>query len=388
IDADPQFSSKSNVQANGVDIDIRICRPVVFDWNGDAKKDLLAGDYNGNVYYYENTNTTHDPVLIAGQLLTAGGSIVDVGNHSTPVIVDWNNDGCMDLVVGDAQGYVRVFLQQTTPVLLISETDGDTTVYESGATDDSYEVKLNMAPAGPLTVSLSHDAEIYVDKPSLTFTSTDWDTPQTVTVTAVDDGDKDVSSISTISHTCSGMDINWIDVTSELDVTVVDDDNASPVIVKNTVTGTEDTLLTWDITTSVVDSDSTDLEFTVKSSPAHGTLDSSTANYSYNPNPDWNGTDDFLLEVSDGNTSTQVTYSITILPVNDPPVLTDNLLSAENDVFYSGAAIPLQYKSSDIDAGDTITNVVFLIDDVPVAQDPYDGDNIYTQSVALAAGSY
>jgi hypothetical protein len=43
-----------------------------------------------------------------------GGSPLDIGGESAPAVIDWNNDGKMDLLLGGYGGYVWLFLNQGT----------------------------------------------------------------------------------------------------------------------------------------------------------------------------------------------------------------------------------------------------------------------------------
>ena len=73
-------------------------------------------------------------------------------------------------------------------------------VTEGGSTD-SFTVALNTPPSSDvvLTVSSADADEATVDLAQLTFTSSDWDTPQTVTVTGVDDVDDDGDQDTTVT---------------------------------------------------------------------------------------------------------------------------------------------------------------------------------------------
>jgi len=92
--------------------------------------------------------------------------------------------------------------------VLISQSDGSTNVTEGGATD-SYTVVLTSQPSANVTVNISPDNQVSVDKPSLTFTSSNWSTPQTVTVTAVDDSVVEGNHTGTITHSVSSTDANY-----------------------------------------------------------------------------------------------------------------------------------------------------------------------------------
>src|SRR5690606_25811926 len=73
------------------------------------------------------------------------------------------------------------------PAVVVTETDGATSVTEAGGTD-TYSVAPDTLPSSDVTVTLTFDSQITVNGSAsplvLTFTDT---TPQTVTVAAVDD---------------------------------------------------------------------------------------------------------------------------------------------------------------------------------------------------------
>ena len=81
----------------------------------------------------------------------------------------------------------------------IVESDGSTEVAESG-TADTFTVVLDAEPASDVILTISSDdtGEATVNSP-LTFTSANWDTPQTVTITGVDDNLVDGDQASTIT---------------------------------------------------------------------------------------------------------------------------------------------------------------------------------------------
>ena len=87
-------------------------------WDADALKDLLVGRADGTLKIYLNVNTEEDPQFDAGTLLQVGpaGSKVDidVGSRPTPTMVDWNNDGKRDLVVGALDGWIHLYLNEGT----------------------------------------------------------------------------------------------------------------------------------------------------------------------------------------------------------------------------------------------------------------------------------
>ncbi|GAB4188560.1 MAG: hypothetical protein Tsb002_14940 [Wenzhouxiangellaceae bacterium] len=81
--------------------------------------------------------------------------------------------------------------------ITLTESDGDTVVEESG-TSDTVDVVLDRLTIGEVTLSIamSDDTEATVTPPTLTFDPSNWDVPQTVTITGVDDGVIDGDQIS------------------------------------------------------------------------------------------------------------------------------------------------------------------------------------------------
>lgn len=69
------------------------------DWNGDGLNDILVGEYAGRIKYYQAV--TPDSLTEMDDLQAAGEYIVG-GLVGSPMVVDWNNDGLMDLLVGFA----------------------------------------------------------------------------------------------------------------------------------------------------------------------------------------------------------------------------------------------------------------------------------------------
>lgn len=121
--SNPQFSGFTYVQSNGSDLTCPGsgclgCFPRVVDWNGDDKKDLLVGQADGKVKIFLNTGMDENPTFDAGTFVQVGPSgsktTMDVGDRATPCVVDWNNDARKDLVVGALDGRIRVFINEGT----------------------------------------------------------------------------------------------------------------------------------------------------------------------------------------------------------------------------------------------------------------------------------
>ena len=110
------------------------------------------------------------------------------------------------------------------------------TVDEGDTTGASYTVRLESAPAGDVTVSVSgaSGTDLAVSPATLEFTTSDWGTAQTVTVTAADDDDTS-DDTATLSNTAAGGGYDGA-AQVPVSVTVVDDDDPSLVVDPTSVT--------------------------------------------------------------------------------------------------------------------------------------------------------
>lgn len=82
--------------------------PAVVDWDNDGRKDLLVGQLDGTVRLFVNSGTESAPAFGTGQDLLIKGTAASFGAAAAPAVVDFNNDGKKDLVVGNGAGQVVV----------------------------------------------------------------------------------------------------------------------------------------------------------------------------------------------------------------------------------------------------------------------------------------
>ena len=105
-----QFTRFAALQANGTNLSHNGLRvPRVVDWNNDGKPDLLIGA-GGYVWLYINQGTPQSPAFGPGVKVQAAGADIEAGTGSTPIaFVDMTGDGVKDLVVADAANKLRVY---------------------------------------------------------------------------------------------------------------------------------------------------------------------------------------------------------------------------------------------------------------------------------------
>ena len=124
----------------------------------------------------------------------------------TVAVDDANSDDDFDSVADQTVSVDT--LDDDVAGFTIEETDGSTEVDESGSTD-TFTVVLDAQPTLDvvLTITSESTTEASVNPSSITFTSENWDTPQTVTVTGVDenvvDGDQTTNITIAILDTAS-----------------------------------------------------------------------------------------------------------------------------------------------------------------------------------------
>ena len=76
------------------------------DLDGDGKRDVISGDWPGNVNLFRGTDQGFAP---AERLKDAMGRDLEAGSASAAFAVDWDGDGDLDLVVGNIDGEVLLW---------------------------------------------------------------------------------------------------------------------------------------------------------------------------------------------------------------------------------------------------------------------------------------
>ncbi len=94
------------------------------DFDGDGDLDLLCGEFLDGFTYFENVGTRREPKFAEGRRLMYGDQPLTMDLQMiNPMAIDWDEDGDVDLVVGDEDGRVALiehngFVVDGTPQFL------------------------------------------------------------------------------------------------------------------------------------------------------------------------------------------------------------------------------------------------------------------------------
>ncbi len=162
----------------------------------------------------------------------------------------------------------------------------------------------------------------------------------------------------TDSFTYTASDGQGGTATGTVNITINAVNNAPPVASNDSFTTNEDTPpATGNVLTNDTDADGDSLEAVLVSGPDHGTLTlNADGSFTYTPpNANYHGTDKFYYRADDGTaTSATKVVTITIEPVNDPPVANNDSFTVNEDTTYNGNVLS---NDTDVD-GDSVTVTV------------------------------
>jgi hypothetical protein len=87
--------------------------PSFGDIDNDGDYDLLVGKFDGTLSLYINSGTSSSPIFVSNAILrNNNGDSIDVGSSAIPFLKDIDNDSDLDLVIGAFNG--KFFLYENT----------------------------------------------------------------------------------------------------------------------------------------------------------------------------------------------------------------------------------------------------------------------------------
>ena len=314
-----------------------------------------------------------------GQTVTVTGvdDDLDDGDQNTLItlsIDDINSDDTFDplpdqtvsatTVDDDASGFTIV-------------ESGGTSVNESGTTD-TFTAVLDAEPTSNVVilVSSADTGEATVDVSLLTFTTANWDTAQTVTVTGVDDDldDGDQNTLITLSIDDANSDDTFDPLADQtVSATTVDDDASGFTIVESGGSTSVDESGTTDTFTAVLDAEPTFNVVILVSSADTGEATVNVSSLTFTP-ANWDtaqtvtvtGVDD---DLDDGDQNTLITLSIDDINSDDTfDPLPDQTVSATTvDDDASGFTIVESSGSTSVNESGTTDTFSAVLDAEPTS---------------------
>ena len=161
--------------------------------------------------------------------------------------------------------------------------------------------------------------------------------------------------------------------TSTISVTVVPA-NDLPVTADVNLSTDEDAAVAGQVLATDVDGDT--LGYTLGTAPANGsvTLDPVTGDFVYTPAANFNGTDSFVVVISDGQGGSVTSrVAVNVAPVNDAPVTSNLALTTDEDVAVTG-----QVRATDVDGDALSYTVVSAPQNGALVLNPSTGEFTYT----------
>ncbi|NQD38888.1 tandem-95 repeat protein [Permianibacter sp. IMCC34836] len=364
LNADGSYSYQPNANFNGSDSFV----VTVSDGHGGTKDVTVTvnvGSVNDSPIAADQTISTDEDTTVTGAIIAtdadgdaltyslstaaANGTVTlnADGSYSYQPNADFNGSDSFIVTVSDGHGgtkdvtvTVNVGSVNDAPVAADQTiaTDEDTTVtgtiVATDADGDALTYSLSTSAANG-TVTLNADGS-YSYQPNADFNGSD-------------------SFVVTVSDGNGGSK----DVTVTVNVTAVND---VPIAADQTISTNEDTTVTGAIIATDVDGDA--LTYSLSTAAANGTVTlNADGSYSYQPNADFNGSDSFVVTVSDGNGGTKdVTVTVNVGAVNDVPVAADQTILTDEDTTVTGAIVAtdaegdaLTYTLSSAAANGTVT---------------------------------
>ena len=215
----------------------------------------------------------------------------------------------------------------STSEATVSITDDDTagvtvnptevTVTEGGTT--TYTVVLDSQPVGDVTVTVNDptdNTDVTADPASITFTPTDWNVAETVTVSAAQDGDA-VDETATIIHTAASTADPAYHEISVSDVAVILEDDAPDTVTVSFEQSTYAVAESDDTATTEVQENQVTVKVKLSADPERSvTIEITQAGQGGATSSDYSGVPENVT-FNSGDTEKTITFSATADEVDD-----------------------------------------------------------------------
>lgn len=109
-DTKPKYGAPAKITAEGKPVEVYgMPSPCLDDFDGDGDLDLLCGEFLDGFSYFENIGSSTSAVFTLPRRLANTQAEIRMDLQMiTPVSVDWDHDGDVDLICGDEDGRVAL----------------------------------------------------------------------------------------------------------------------------------------------------------------------------------------------------------------------------------------------------------------------------------------
>ena len=105
---DRDFGGLSNIALDNIlNTNVKGLFPTFGDLDNDGDIDMILGDSNGKIHYFKNNASVNQNAVF--ELENINFFDIDVGQHSAPFLFDMNGDELFDLVIGQLDGSITYF---------------------------------------------------------------------------------------------------------------------------------------------------------------------------------------------------------------------------------------------------------------------------------------
>jgi hypothetical protein len=158
----PVFNNYEYVQDDGSDLRVGgSSAPYLGDLTGDGLPDLVCGEYNAYVRFYQNQGTPGSPLFMGYENIMYSGEQIYLPYYTRPCLVDWNNDGELDIVLGHYLSVPVLYLNDDTEVLLPEYSvsfNGPEVIPHEGGTF-TFDITVSNPHSEPITVDFYTSAQ-------------------------------------------------------------------------------------------------------------------------------------------------------------------------------------------------------------------------------------
>ncbi len=167
----------------------------------------------------------------AGITLTALADAIDEGASES--LTATIGSVSVNATVGSPSSASVTINDNDTAGVTVTESGGTTVVTEGGSTG-SYTLALTSQPTANVTITLNAGSQLSANPATVTFTPADYSTPQTVTVSAVDDAFAEGSHAGAITHSVASSDSFYDGIAAaNASVTITDNDAAGVLVTES-----------------------------------------------------------------------------------------------------------------------------------------------------------